>query len=76
MPNNKPLREQLIGPLKQNEEDLTVQSIRRANEWDLSPISFQIPKVLLEIITSTYIPFNDNSKDKAYWTHSPNDISQ
>lgn len=29
---------------------------------------------MLEIITGTYIPFNDNSKDKAYWTHSPNEI--
>lgn len=65
LPNHKTMREMCIGPLNEREEKLTVKS-----KWKLESASIPLVDEVLNILTSTYLPTNPQSKDQDMWIHS------
>lgn len=78
--NNLPLRNQIAGPLPQDEFHKKVSSIIRGTGpdkfWNLEySIPFPLPNQIKDKITSIALPFLSNSaKDTIIWNVKPNGI--
>jgi len=64
------LRKVIEGPLNKNDSNASVSQLIINNNWDLSKLSFEIPRTISEAIQNTYIQTSPRKSDNYYWNTS------
>ena len=59
------------GPLRRNEELLTMNDMRVGGRWDFIRCSFDLPNKLISLVKAIPNPLNHQGEDRMVWASSP-----